>query len=86
MTDKKLEVAFLADEFELPAARAAAIIADNEDEAAALTTSQLADERNRNPYEGMPVPDSLDERYIPHEGVMKIPVVKQDSEAGRTGP
>ena len=86
MTDKKQEVAFLADEFELPAARAAAVIAESEDEAEVLTAAQLEQDREHDPYGESPVPASPEDKEVAFNGGLQKTVLKRANKAGRVGP
>ena len=86
MTDKKQEVAFLADEFDLSAKRAAALVADTADEAETLAADQMQKERDSDPYGDAPVPVSPEEREVEGNGGMQKCVLTTKNEASRTGP
>jgi hypothetical protein len=86
MIDKQNEVAFLADNFDLPAARAAKLVADSQEEAERLAAQQLADEASRDPYQDAPVPTSPEEREVPENGGLQKTVLRTDNERGRAGP
>jgi len=77
MQPKDDEVTFLAEDFGIPAAKAAALIADTEAEADDLAARQMARERQRDPYGNAPVPDSPEEHQVPDDGGLQKPVLKQ---------
>lgn len=79
--DEKLdEVLFLAETFDIPPFRAAALVADGA-EAEALALAAIEHERQRDPLAGMPVPDP--EKELEHRekeiGDLGKPVVHEDS-------
>lgn len=84
--DKQEEVSFLADEFKLSARRAAALIAETPEEAAALASQQLEDEQNRDPYGDAPIPHSPEDDEVEGNGGMQKTVLLRENKASRTGP
>ncbi|NMA99846.1 MAG: hypothetical protein GX970_17380, partial [Phyllobacteriaceae bacterium] len=50
MIDKQKEVAFLSDNFDLPTARAAKLVAASPEEADRLAAQQLKEAAGRDPY------------------------------------
>lgn len=86
MTDKQQDVAFLAETFDIPARKAANLVAANPEEAEALATAELKHERNSDPLEGVPVPASPEEHEVEGNGGMQKTVVHRNNEASRIGP
>lgn len=86
MIDKQKEVAFLADNFELPAARAAKLVDASAEEADRLAAQQLKEEAGRDPYGHAPVPTSPEEHGIPENGGLQKTVLRSENERGRAGP
>jgi hypothetical protein len=78
--DKLDEVLFLAETFDIPPVRAAALVADGA-EAEALALAAIEHERQRDPLAGMPVPDpEKDPEHREKEiGDLGKPVVREDS-------
>ncbi|MDV3249891.1 hypothetical protein DevBK_00965 [Devosia sp. BK] len=77
MQPKDEEVSFLAEDFGIPAAKAAALVADTEIEADALAARQIKRERSRGPYGNAPVPASPEEHQVSDDGGLQKPVLKQ---------
>lgn len=87
MFDKQAEVSFLVDMFSIPAAKAAAVIAENENEADDLTAEQLKAERERDPFsEDALVPISPEEHTVEDNGGLQKTVLRQKNEAEQAGP
>lgn len=70
------EVHFLADEFGIPAPRAAALVAEAEPEAEELAIEAIREERQRDPLAGVPVPGAdKDREHIENDiGDLEKPV------------
>jgi len=77
MQSKDKDVTFLAEDFGIPAAKAAALVADTETEADDLAARQMARERQRDLYGNAPIPDSPEEHQVPDDGGLQKPVLKQ---------
>lgn len=85
-TDKHDEVQFLAREFSISPLKAAALVADDEEEILQLA----ADEREREMEEDLlgdhPVPVSPEEHEVPGNGGLQKTVLRRRNERGRAGP
>lgn len=77
MQAKDEEVSFLAEDFGIPAAKAAALVADSESEADDLAARQMARERHRDPYGNVPIPDSPEGHQVSDDGGLQKTVLKQ---------
>lgn len=86
MIDKQKEVAFLSDNFDLPTARAAKLVAASPEEADRLAAQQLKGAAGRDPYRDAPVPTSPEEHEIPENGGLQKTVLRSENERGRAGP
>ncbi|RYG57979.1 MAG: hypothetical protein EON56_01080 [Alphaproteobacteria bacterium] len=87
MSDKQAEVSFLVDMFNIPAAKAAAIIAEDETEVDELTAEQLKAERERDPFsEDALVPTSPEEHTVEDNGGLQKTVLRRQNETERAGP
>jgi hypothetical protein len=85
MTDKLEDVQFLAEEFDIPAPRAAALVTSDEQEAERLAKQQRDHALEANPNDGEPVPLSPDEHDVPNDGGLQKEVLERDNERGRAG-
>lgn len=86
MPNKKEEVAFLSDNFDIPPRRAAALVAADAEEEATLTRLQIEGERSRKPYSDVPIPASPEEHEVPNNGGLQKTVLMHPNKASRTGP
>lgn len=86
MIDKRGEVAFLADNFDIPPARAAALVASSEQEAEALAAAEIKREDERSHYGDVPVPAGPEEHEVPFNGGLQKTVLDTENERGRAGP
>jgi hypothetical protein len=86
MTEKKQDVAFLTEEFEMSPRRAAALVTDDPQQAEALAVEQLREERERDPYGDAPVPTSPEDGEVSANGGLQKTVIKTENKASRTGP
>lgn len=87
MIDKKAEVSFLVDNFDIPAAKAAAVVSTDDAEIMALTAQQLRQERDSDPFAAdAKVPLSPEDHVITDNGGMQKTVLRRKNDAGRAGP
>lgn len=79
--DKKADVQFLVDEFGVPPARAAEVVAGEGPEADELAFAVAAEDRAKDPLEGLPVPDpTKDPEHVEHGAEdLEKPVARRDS-------
>jgi len=79
--DEKAEVHFLVDNFDIPPNQAAEVIAGDRETAERLAMEVAAEDRAKDPLEGLPVPDpTKDPEHVePEVEDLEKPVVHRDS-------
>lgn len=87
MTDKSKDVSFLVDNFDVPAAKAARVVSDDEAEIDALTAEELKKEREADPFNPeAKVPVSPEEHAVKDNAGLQKTVLRRNNEAGKAGP
>lgn len=87
MTDKSDDVAFLVDNFDIPAVKAAEVVSDDEAEISELSAAQLKKERERDPLPPeAKVPVSPEEHTVKDNGGLQKPVLHRANHTEQAGP
>jgi hypothetical protein len=73
--DKSEEVAFLAEQFSLPPTRAAALVAEGEDETLELAALEVERQEHAGAYGDAPVPASPETDPVPNNGGLQKTVI-----------
>lgn len=87
MTDKREEVSFLVDNFDVTTAKAAEVLSDDEAEISELSSAQLKKELERDPFPpDAKVPVSPEEHTVKDNGGLQKTVLHRAKRATKAGP
>lgn len=84
--DKRDEVHFLAREFGILPLKAAALVAEEEEEVLRLAADERIRELAEDPLGDNPVPVSPEEHRIADDGGLQKTVLRRQNDRGRAGP
>jgi hypothetical protein len=83
---KSGEVQFLSSEFDISPLKAAALVAEDEEEVLRLAAEERERELAEDPLGDYPVPVSPEEHQIPDDGGLQKTVLRRRNDRGRAGP